>query len=99
MRELKVYTDVVLRNVKSVGYDIDVELILCTIEGTATALVKEYSSSLYYVIEDIKATYKMLYLYYLGTEDSRELFMQEKNHIAKTAYTACLPSSVVTVAS
>ena len=99
MRELKVYTEVVLTDVVNVGYDIDIELVLCNVDGTETALVKEENSDLYYIIEDDKDTYELMRLFYKGTEDSRERFMQEKNHIAKTAYTACLPSSVDTVAS
>ena len=99
MRELKVYTEVVLTDVVSVGYDIDIELILCNVEGTATALVKEDTSSLYYVVENEKDTYELMRLFYKGTEESREQFMQEKSHIAKTAITACLPSNVGAVPS
>ena len=99
MRELKVYTEVILENVVSVGYDIDIELILCTSEGVQIALVKEDTSSLYYIIEDDKDTYELMRLFYKGTEESREQFMQEKNHIARTAITACLPSNVGAVPS
>jgi len=75
-----------LKDVTTVGDGYGVELILCTVMGIETALIKERESRLYFLVNDYKDVYRLVRLQCLIT--------QEKLNIANTANIAYIPTKV-----
>lgn len=94
MRKVQVYMDVILDDITVVGHDEEVELILCTMQGKETALIKDNKSQLYYGISDFKDVYKLLRLYYKGTDESLACFFFTKKELARKAEMAYLPFAI-----
>lgn len=95
MRELQVYVEVLLENVTTVGYNYDRELLLCTIMGKESAVIKERTSGLYYLVQEPTDVYKMLRLYYMSTDESTKEFADMKIELVRKASVAYLPVEVV----
>lgn len=95
MREIQVYADVVFDGATTVGYDYDVELVLCTIMGKETALVKKRENSLYFLVDDYSEVYNLLRLYYMSTKEASAMFVEKKLSIADASGIAYLPSKVI----
>ena len=59
------------KNVTTVGDGYAVELILCTVMGIETALIKERESRLYFLVNDYKDVYRLVRLQCLNNHGIR----------------------------
>jgi len=94
MRDIQVFENVVLNDVTTIGDGYIVELILCTVMGIETALIKKQDSSLYFLVDNYRDVYRLIRHQYLTTRESTALFTQDKLNIANKANIAYRPTKV-----
>jgi len=69
MRDIQVFENVVLNDVTTIGDGYIVELLLCTVLGIETALIKKQESSLYFLVDNYRDVYRLIRHQYLTTSD------------------------------
>ncbi|HEY8892395.1 MAG TPA: hypothetical protein VIM70_19345 [Clostridium sp.] len=94
MRDIQVFENIILNDITTVGDSYCAELILCTVKGIETALIKKHDSNLYFLVNDYKDVYRLIRLEYLTTMESGALFTQDKLNIANKSNIAYIPTEV-----
>ena len=94
MRDIQIFENIILNDITTVGDSYCAELILCTVKGIETALIKKHDSNLYFLVNDYKDVYRLIRLEYLTTMESGALFTQDKLNIANKSNIAYIPTEV-----
>jgi len=94
MRDIKIFENIIINDVTTIGDCYYSELILCTVKGVETALIKKNDSILYFLVNDYKDVYRLIRLECLTTRESGELFTQDKLSIANKSNIAYIPTKV-----